>query len=51
VQKTYKEKVSKNNLRIGTKGQSRQRQIKNSRHKETKMKEGAGEDYYKEERV
>lgn len=38
----YKEEVSKNNVKIGTKGQSRQRQIKNPTHQERKMKEGAG---------
>jgi hypothetical protein len=46
----YNERVSKNNVRIGTKGQSKQRQINNSRHEERKMKEGTGEIYYKIER-
>jgi len=43
----YNEKLSKNNVKIGTKGKSRQRQIKNSRHKERKMNEGTEESYTK----
>jgi hypothetical protein len=46
----YNEKVSKNNVKIGKKGQSKQRQIKNSRHNERKIKEDTGESYYRIER-
>jgi hypothetical protein len=41
--------VSKNNVKIGTKGKSRQRQIKNSRHKK-KDERRYGTDLYKNEK-